>query len=65
MTMATNRKRIPRSRKDTGLTSAEEMFVYGKTEKHVNPFEELGLEYPQTDKEKAKILDLQRFKESI
>lgn len=60
--MATNRKRTPRSRKDTGLTGAEEMFVYGKTDKHVNPFEELGLEYPHTDKEKARVELLQRLK---
>ncbi|OHB54670.1 MAG: hypothetical protein A2Y12_19105 [Planctomycetes bacterium GWF2_42_9] len=43
--MATNRKRVPRSRTDTGLTGAEEMYLFGKTEKHVNPFEELNLEY--------------------
>lgn len=36
------------------LTGAEEMFVYGKTDKHVNKFEELYLEYPQTDKEMAR-----------
>lgn len=60
--MATNRKRIPRSRMDTGLTGAEEMFVYGKTEKHVNSFEEIGLEYPQTNKEKARVEELQRLK---
>ena len=30
------------------------MFVYGKTDKHVNKFEELYLEYPQTDKEMAR-----------
>ena len=62
MAMATNRKRTPRSRKDTGLTGAEEMFVYGKTDKHVNSFEELGLEYPHTDKEKARVEELQRLK---
>ena len=60
--MATNRKRTPRSRKDTGLTGAEEMFVYGHTDKHVNSFEELFLEYPQTDKEKARVEELQRLK---
>jgi hypothetical protein len=60
--MATNRKRIPRSRKDTGLTGAEEMCVYGKTEKHVNPFEELELEYPIHQKAKARVEELQRIR---
>ena len=62
--MATNRKRTPRSRKDTGLTGAEEVFVYGKTEKHVNSFEELALEYPQTHKEKARVEELNRLKKA-
>ena len=61
--MATNRKRTPRSRKDTGLTGAEEMFVYGKTDKHVNSFEELGPEYPRSDKEKARVAELLKLRE--
>lgn len=60
--MATNRKRIPRSRKDTGLTGAEEKFVYGKTDKHVNPFEEMDLEYPLHPKAKARVEELERLK---
>ena len=60
--MATNRKRVPRSRKDTGLTGAEEMYVYGKTDKHVNSFEELGLEYPNSSKEHARVAELNQYK---
>lgn len=56
--MATNRKRVPRSRTDTGLTGAEEMYLFGKTEKHVNPFEELNLEYAIHPKEKTRTKEL-------
>jgi hypothetical protein len=62
--MATNRKRTPRNRKDTDLTGTEEMFLWGKTEKHVNSFEMLGLEYPHTDKERARVEELQRLKKA-
>lgn len=55
MSMPTNRKRTARSRKDTGLTGAEEMFVYGKTEKPVNPFQQLDLSYPISKQAKAKV----------
>jgi hypothetical protein len=61
--MATNRKRIPRSRIDSGLTGAEEMFVYGKTEKHVNTFEELDLEYAIHPKAKARVAELLKLRE--
>jgi hypothetical protein len=63
--MATNRKRIARSRKDTGLTGAEEMFVYSKTDKHVNPFEELDLDYPNSPKALARVAELNRIKEAL
>lgn len=45
------------------ITGAEEMFVYGKTDKHANKFEELYLEYPQTDKEKARVEELLKLRE--
>jgi len=61
--MATNRKRTPRSRKDTGLTGAEEMFVYGKTDKHVNKFHELDLEYPIHPKAIARVEELMKLRE--
>lgn len=60
--MPTNRKRTPRSRKDTGLTGAEEMFVYGKTENPINPFQQLDLDYPMSHKAKAKVEELNRLK---
>lgn len=56
--MATNRKRTPRSRKETGLTGAEEKFLYGKTDKPVNPFEWGELIYPHSPKRKARVAAL-------
>ena len=44
------------------LTGAEEMIVYGKTDKHVNPFEMMELEYPIHKKAKANVEELQRLK---
>lgn len=38
------------------------MFVYGKTDKRVNPFEMMELEYPIHPKAKAKVEELQRVK---
>jgi hypothetical protein len=37
--MSTTRKRVPRSRQESGLSGAEEMFVFGSTAKPVNKFE--------------------------
>lgn len=65
MTVATNRKRTPRSRKDTGLTGAEEMFVYGKTNKPINQFETLSLTYPRTEKEQTTVEELNRLKAGL
>ena len=63
--MATNRKRTPRSRKDTGLTGAEEMYVYGKTDKHVNEFLMLDLEYPNSPEAHARVAELNLLKEAL
>jgi hypothetical protein len=38
------------------------MFVYGKTDKHVNPFEMMELEYPIHPKAKAKVEELLKMK---
>lgn len=70
--MATNRKRIPRSRKETGLTPAEHYFLYGEKDpreltpeeasKLYNPFEMLMLIYPNTPKAKARVEELKSLR---
>lgn len=70
--MPTNRKRIVRSKKATGLTPAQHYFLYGERDpmeltpkearKLFNPFEMLSLIYPITQKDKAKLEELNRLK---
>jgi hypothetical protein len=51
-----------RCRKSSGLTPAEEFFLYGKTRGEVNQFELLDLECPISAEQKSKVADLLRLK---
>ena len=63
--MATNRKRTPRSRKQTGLTPAQHFFVYGEEIGKVNCFEMLTLECPRTELEKTKVEEMLKLRKKF
>lgn len=56
--MPTNRKRISRGRRQSGLTPAQHLFLYGETIGEINEWELLDLTHPNTPAQRQLVAEL-------